>query len=120
MLIHHRPSETHEIYTRERCYITEVLNCDNSPDLSIARCRVEVGMITELHSLTGVAETYLINAGEGVMDDGINPPITVGVGDSITIPAGHPQRIKNIGESDLLFTVTCRPRFASACYVPLD
>ncbi len=120
MFIHHRQNETHEIYTRERCFISEVLNSDDSPDLSIARCRVEVGVITELHSLTGITETYLIDAGEGVMDDGINPAIKVGVGDSITIPAGHPQRIKNIGERDLQITVTCRPRFTPACYVPLD
>ena len=120
MFIHHRPSDQTEFYTRERCYITEVLNSDDSPDLSIARCRVETGVVTELHSLTGITETYQIEAGQGVMDDGINPSVTVGVGDCVTIPAGHPQRIKNIGPNDLRFTVICRPRFTPACYVPLD
>ena len=109
-----------EFPTRERCHITELLNDARSPRLSIARCRVEPGVITELHALRGTEETYLIEAGRGVMDDGEHAGRPVGPGDSILIPAGHAQRIRNTGESDLIFLAICVPRFVPDCYVPLE
>ncbi len=119
MLTHIENKQTEEFATRERCFIREILNDAQSPDLSVARCRVETGVITELHSLAGTQETYLIERGQGLMDDGACVPIAVGPGDSITIPPDHPQRIANTGEYDLVFTVVCTPRFKPDCYVPL-
>lgn len=109
-----------EFFTRERCHIKEVLNDPNSPGLSIARCRVEPGVTTELHALTDTAETYLIEAGTGVMDDGTAPGFPVGPGDAMSIPPGHPQRIRNTGAEDLIFLVLCTPRFEVPCYTPLE
>ena len=105
-----------EFYTSERCHITEVLNDPASPGLSIARCRVEPGITTQLHSLKGTAETYLIETGEGTMDDGTGPAFNVRPGDSISIGPDHPQRIKNTGPDDLVFLVICTPRFVPSCY----
>jgi mannose-6-phosphate isomerase-like protein (cupin superfamily) len=109
-----------EFYTRERCHITEILNDPASPEMSIARCRVEPGVVTELHSLTGVAETYLVESGCGDMDDGEGPARRVGPGDLVLIPAGHAQRITNCGPGDLVFLAVCRPGFVPACYTPLE
>ncbi len=109
-----------EFDTRERCSIIEILNDDESPHVSLARCKVYPGITTELHSLAGTKEVYLIEEGHGMMDDGRCEPFSVKPGDSITIPVEHPQRIKNIGEGDLVFMVVCTPRFEPACYTPLE
>ncbi len=120
MLRHHKRDENGEFYTRERCFITEVLNCSDSADLSIARCRVEVGVTTELHSLKDIVETYYIEKGEGMMDDGQSTPFKVGAGDCVTIPENQAQRIQNSGQEDLVFMVVCRPRFTPEKYQPLE
>jgi len=109
-----------EFDTRERCSIIEILNDQQSPHLSVARCKVNPGVTTELHSLSGTKEVYLIEEGRGMMDDGTCKPFTVKPGDSITIPPDYPQRIKNIGKVDLVFKVVCTPRFMPACYTPLE
>lgn len=114
-LIENKQSE--EFSTRERCFVDELLNSAQSPDMSVARCRVEPGVVTELHSLIDTEETYLIEQGEGLMDDGTGLPIPVGPGDSVKIPPNHPQRIQNTGKCDLMFLVICTPRFVPGCYV---
>ena len=109
-----------EFETRERCSIVEILNDAESSDVSIARCRVKPGIITELHSLRNTKETYVIEAGQAMMDDGECEPIAVEIGDKIMISSGHPQRIRNIGECDLIFLAVCNPRFEPECYIPLE
>jgi len=109
-----------EFFTRERCHIKEVLNNPASPGLSIARCRVAPGVTTELHALAGTAETYLIESGSGDMDDGKSAGFAVDPGDSVTIPPGQSQRIRNTGQDDLIFLVMCHPRFQPVCYQPLE
>ncbi len=109
-----------EFDTRELCSIIEILNDEQSPHLSVARCKVNPGITTELHSLAGTKEIYLIEKGSGMMDDGACEPFLVIPGDSIVIPPDHPQRIKNTGEADLVFKVMCTPRFLPACYTPLE
>lgn len=111
-------NDSPEFFTRERCFIKEILNDPASGALSIARCRVAPGVTTELHSLLKTAETYLIEAGTGRMDDAQSPAFTVCAGDSVTIPPNHPQRIQNTGKDDLIFLVICTPRFEPACYTP--
>ncbi|NOX41093.1 MAG: cupin domain-containing protein [Alphaproteobacteria bacterium] len=105
-----------EFYTRERCFITEILNHPDSPDLSLARCRVLAGVTTELHRLKATREVYVIEQGQGLMDDGHSEQLAVKAGDSVTIPAGHGQRIENTGTEDLVFMVICTPRFEPECY----
>ena len=119
MLNHIKNKFSKEFFTSERCHISELLNDAASPQLSMARCRVESGVTTQLHALKGVCETYLIEKGEGVMDDGENGEISVEAGDSVEIAPDHPQRIRNIGKCDLIFMVVCKPRFTPDCYVAL-
>ena len=45
-----------EKYFEEKCFITELLNSEESPDVSIARARVNQGVTTELHWLKDTEE----------------------------------------------------------------
>ena len=108
-----------EFETRERCRITELLNDDRAPELSLARCRVAPGVTTELHALS-VDEFYVIAAGRGAMQVGGADAFDVGPGDAVRIPAGVSQRITNSGDTDLVFHCVCLPRFTPEAYRPLE
>ena len=108
-----------EIWTEERCFITELANTPADPDCSIARARVEPGGITRWHRLAGVIERYVILSGCGRAEIGDRPPREVGPGDAVLIPAGCRQRIANTGDVDLVFLAICTPRFQPACYEDL-
>ena len=104
-----------EVWTRERCFITELQNDAALPDVSVARARVEPGVTTERHALS-VLEWYVIESGQGRLYVGDRPPLAVGPGDAVEIPAGCEQRITNTGDTDLLFLCVCVPRFEPASY----
>jgi mannose-6-phosphate isomerase-like protein (cupin superfamily) len=108
-----------EFWSTERCYITELMNNDQTPEVSIARTRVEHGVTTQLHSLT-VAEWYVIESGTGLMTVGSAESARVMAGDVVTIPAGMPQLIQNDGDHDLFFLCVCTPRFSRECYTSLE
>ena len=108
-----------EFWTRERCFITELLNNEEQPEVSIARARVEAGVTTELHALA-VHEWYVIEAGQGLMHVGDREPFAVGHGDTVTIPKHCAQKISNIGEEDLVFLCVCVPRFLQESYTSLE
>lgn len=108
-----------EVWTSERCYIRELLNDPRAPDVSLAECRVEPGVTTELHRLS-VAEWYLIRAGSGLMQVGDGEPFAVDAGDTVAIPAGAAQRISNRSDDDLIFLCLCVPRFTPSCYEALE
>lgn len=108
-----------EFSTRERCHIRELLNDARAPELSLARCRVEPGVTTELHALS-VDEFYVVDAGSGAMEVGGGEPFAVGPGDAVRIPAGVSQRIRNSGHDDLVFQCICTPRFTPAAYRSLE
>jgi mannose-6-phosphate isomerase-like protein (cupin superfamily) len=107
-----------EFPTSERCFITEFLNHPSRPDVSLARARVEPGVVTELHALD-VEETYVIEAGGGMVEVG-GDRFRVRPGDSVRIPEGTPQRIENDGTTDLVFLCLCRPRFRPEGYAGLE
>lgn len=107
-----------EVATGERCFITELLNRPEVPDVSLARARVEPGTTTQLHALA-VREIYVITAGTGLMEGGDGRRFAVGPGDCVDIPAGTAQRITNTGAGDLVFLCLCRPRFEAAGYTAL-
>ena len=108
-----------EFWTSERCYITEILNDERQPDVSVARCRVEPGVTTQLHALS-VLEWYVIEAGRGRMRIGDAPAFDATPGDAFPIPAGTAQQITNTGDTDLLFLCVCVPRFTHVCYSSLE
>lgn len=108
-----------EQWTSERCFIREILNNPATAEASLAECRVEPGVTTQLHRLA-VAEWYLIRAGRGRMQVGQRNPFEVSEGDVVAIPAGDAQRIENIANEDLVFWCLCMPRFTPDCYESLE
>ena len=114
-----KASKSGEFLTDERCHITELSNSVHSPDGSLAIARVEVGVTTQLHSLTGITETYIVIEGQGGMEvDGESFPIETG--DQVVIPPGASQRITSEGDIDLRFYCLCTPRFVPISYVNLE
>jgi mannose-6-phosphate isomerase-like protein (cupin superfamily) len=104
-----------EFATREGCYITELANTPDDESCSIALARIPPGVTTELHSLTGVTERYIVVNGEGHAEvDGVEAPIRRF--DVVSIPAGVSQRITNTNGTDLLILCVCTPRFTADLY----
>lgn len=113
----HKPFDvSKEYYFEEGCFIIEMLNEENQPDLSIARARVEPQKTTRLHKLHNIVERYVIQFGRGEVTIGDTQPFFVGPGDMVIIPADTNQKIKNIGQQDLIFLVICTPRFIHTAY----
>ncbi len=109
-----------EFETDERCHIIETSNDSGDEAVSIARARVEPGITTAWHKLDGITERYIIISGKGRVEIGELEPTDLLEGDVVRIPANTPQRITNIGGTDLIFFAVCSPRFVPGCYVSLE
>lgn len=112
-----RPDPAAEYDTEERCFILEMSNSPADEELSIARARVEPGVTTAWHRVTGTTERYVILEGQGRVEVEGLAPRTVGVGDVVIIPPRARQRIANTGAVDLRFLALCTPRFRPERYV---
>lgn len=108
-----------EFYISERCYITEVSNSSDDPELSIAKARVEPGVTTKWHKLNETVERYYVLSGTGVVEIGDLKGEFVEVGDVVIIPPMCKQRITNSGDVDLVFLAICSPRFKNENYYAL-
>jgi mannose-6-phosphate isomerase-like protein (cupin superfamily) len=109
-----------EFYASEGCYIIELSNTPDDPDMSIARARVEPGVTTRWHRLSGSGECYCIIKGRGLVEIGNLPPQEVAAGDVVLIPPMCRQRITNIGSDELVFLAICTPRFSNDAYEDLE
>jgi mannose-6-phosphate isomerase-like protein (cupin superfamily) len=109
-----------EYYFHEGCFITEYSNSDDDEDCSIARARVKTGKVTKWHSLENTTERYVIVAGTGLVEVGVDTSEHVASGDVVIIPAGVRQRITNNGSEDLVFLAICTPRFQPENYTDLE
>lgn len=109
-----------EFYIAEKCYITELSNTPDDPDVSIARARVESGVTTRRHRLKGITERYYIVSGKGLAEIGDLTPREVNPGDVVLIPPMCPQRITNIGKDDLIFLAICTPRYTRDAYEEIE
>ncbi|MEN6622230.1 MAG: cupin domain-containing protein [Smithella sp.] len=109
-----------EYYIEEGCYITEVSNTSDDPDLSIARARVAPGVTTRWHRLHGITERYYIVEGKAIVEIGDLPPQKISIGDVVFIPPLCRQRITNVGKNDLIFLAVCTPRFDKDAYEDID
>jgi mannose-6-phosphate isomerase-like protein (cupin superfamily) len=109
-----------EFYTTEKCYIIELSNTPDDPDVSIARARLAPGITTRWHRLVGSAERYVILEGSGRVEVGGLSPQEVGVGDVVLIPPSCRQRMTNLGPGDLIFLAVCTPRFRPEAYEDID
>jgi len=109
-----------EYYFAEGCFITELSNSCDDPELSIARARVEPGKTTLWHRLHETSERYVIIEGTGFVEIDDLPPEEVNPGDVVIIPPGSRQRINNTSSGDLVFLALCSPRFSEDVYEGLD
>jgi mannose-6-phosphate isomerase-like protein (cupin superfamily) len=109
-----------EFYTVELCFINELSNYADDPDVSIARARVRPNVTTHWHKLAGIVERYVILEGEAVVEIGDLPAKKVKPNDVAIIPSGCRQRITNIGNTDLVFLAICSPRFVQEAYEDLE
>lgn len=109
-----------EYFTDERCHILELSNHAGDAGVSIARARVEPGVTTRWHRVRDTVERYVILEGRGAAEIGAEPARTVEPGDVVVIPAGCRQRIRNVGDRDLVFLCVCSPRFEWPNYEALD
>ena len=109
-----------EFYTAEKCYITELSNTTDDPDVSIARARVKPGVTTRWHRLHDTIERYYIVSGHGVVEIAELAPQEVYTGDMIYIPSLCRQRISNTGDEDLVFLAICTPRFTTEAYEDIE
>lgn len=115
-----RLDEAAEFHTAERCWIAELSNMPDDPQVSIARARVAPGVTTRWHRLAGIVERYVVLAGSGRVEVGELPPQVVAPGDVVVIPAGCRQRIANLGAEDLIFLAICTPRFQPDAYLDIE
>jgi mannose-6-phosphate isomerase-like protein (cupin superfamily) len=109
-----------EFYTDEKCFINELSNTIDDPDVSIARARVEPGVSTRWHRLHGITERYVILEGKGLVEVGDLAPTEVNIGDTVIIPPLSRQRITNLGNVDLIFLAICSPRFRQDDYEDIE
>ncbi|WP_111495634.1 MULTISPECIES: cupin domain-containing protein [Marinobacter] len=116
----HRFDPSQEYFFEEGCYILEMANSADDEALSIARARVEPGGVTRLHTLAAQVERYVILDGEGRVEVGDTLSEDVSAGDVVVIPPGSPQRIRNTGETTLVFFALCTPRFVPEDYRDVD
>jgi mannose-6-phosphate isomerase-like protein (cupin superfamily) len=112
--------EAAEYLSTEGCHILELSNGPHDPVVSIARARVAPGVTTRWHRLKGTVERYVIVSGAGRVELGGLPPREVRAGDTVIIPSLCPQRITNIGTTDLVFLAVCTPRFNWDVYEDID
>jgi mannose-6-phosphate isomerase-like protein (cupin superfamily) len=112
--------ETAEYYFEEGCYILELSNSEQDPQLSVARARVKPGMSTRLHRLSALVERYVILSGMGSVEVGDLSAQTVGAGNVVIIPPNCAQKITNTGDDDLVFLALCTPRFEKQFYEDIE
>jgi mannose-6-phosphate isomerase-like protein (cupin superfamily) len=109
-----------EYYFDEGCFINELANTAEDPDVSIARARVAPGVLTRWHRLHGTVERYVILAGTGRVEVGDLPAREITAGATVLIPALCRQRIANVGTEELVFLAICSPRFRPEAYEDLE
>ncbi|MDD1607353.1 MAG: cupin domain-containing protein [Methylococcaceae bacterium] len=112
--------ESDEYYFEEGCFILELSNSDQDPQLSIARARVKTGMSTRLHRLSNLIERYVILSGVGSVEVADLPAQTVSAGNVVIIPPLCSQKITNTGAEDLVFLALCTPRFQTQFYEDIE
>jgi len=115
-----RTAEEPEVYTDERCHITELLNGPEDRTQSIAQARVEPGITTSRHQLKATSEIYYILQGQGTIKLGDDYKKDLKTSDMVYIPADKTQQITNTGKTDLIFLCICNPAFEPGCYIDVE
>ena len=99
-----------EIVAGDGSILRELLHPERDPaelGYSLAHAKVKPGEETLDHKLKS-SEVYYIISGEGIMDiDGEQE--AVAAGSTVYIPPGSVQKIRNTGDSDMIFLCIVQP-----------
>lgn len=105
-----RFDECEEIVAGDGSILRELLHPARAPayvGYSLAHAKVAPGKETLAHRLKG-SEVYYILGGEGIMHiDGEQKAVTVG--STVYIPPGSVQKIRNTGDTELVFLCIVEP-----------
>jgi mannose-6-phosphate isomerase-like protein (cupin superfamily) len=82
--------------------------------VSLAHATVAAGAETVWHRLKDTDEIYFVLSGRGLVSVG-DESREVEPGDSVWIPAGVPQKIRNLGAQPLTFLCACGPAYVPEC-----
>jgi mannose-6-phosphate isomerase-like protein (cupin superfamily) len=82
--------------------------------VSLAHATVAAGAETVWHQLESTDEIYFILFGRGLVWVG-EESREVGPGDTVWIPAGVSQKIRNLDPTPLTFLCACGPAYLPAC-----
>lgn len=82
--------------------------------VSLAHATVAAGAETVWHRLEDTDEIYFVLSGHGLISVG-DESREVGPGDTVWIPAGVPQKIRNLGPDPLAFLCACGPAYVPEC-----
>ncbi len=110
-----RQKELTNYITKDNSSVCELMHPaqHNNHKQSLAQAIVSPGMETQLHYHAVTEELYHIQKGSGLMTlDG--ETFTVESGDTLCIPPNSPHKIKNTGETDLVFLCCCSPAYSHA------
>ena len=84
--------------------------------VSLAHATVACGAETGWHRLESTDEIYFVLSGRGLVFVGADSR-EVRPGDTVWIPAGVPQKIRNLGDDALEFLCACGPAYRPECDV---
>ena len=82
--------------------------------VSLAHATVAAGAETVWHRLERTDEIYFILSGRGLVSVG-DESREVGPGDTVWIPAGIKQKIRNLSPDPLAFLCACGPAYTPEC-----
>jgi len=105
-------SDSPQFVTKDRSKIREIMAPRNSviARQSLAEAVVPVGSATDEHYHKNSEEIYFVLSGVGeIRVNGESAPVRVG--DAIALPPGSVHKIRNRGDSDLVFLCLCVPPY---------
>ena len=80
---------------------------------------MEAAKTTKLHALKDTTERYVLLEGQARVTVA-DKSWQVGPADVVLIPPNTPQKIENLGDTDLIFLALCEPRFLPQNYIELE
>ncbi len=110
-----KQKELERYITKDNSSICELMHPQqhHNSNQSLAQAIVKVGSETQLHYHAKTEELYHILQGNGLMTIA-NDDFTVESGDTLCIPPHSPHKIKNTGQTDLIFLCCCSPAYSHA------
>ena len=105
--------ELQNYITKDNSIIYELMHPrqQHNNNQSLAQAIITPGLETQLHYHAKTEELYHIQNGSGLMTIDENH-FSVEKGDTICIPPHSKHKIKNTGQSDLVFLCCCSPAYS--------